>query len=92
VAATQQRPAHIPLAGTIDEAALSDFRWDRHVSGGIMEDAAFLRAQAARCRRLAGMVTTPDVIETLQQMGRDYDERAEALEGVRSGTGEEPDG
>jgi hypothetical protein len=45
-----------------------------------MEDAASLRAQAARCRRLAGMVTTPDVIETLRQMAREYDARADALE------------
>ena len=45
-----------------------------------MEDVASLRAQAARCRRLAGMVTTPDVIETLRQMAREYDARADALE------------
>lgn len=45
-----------------------------------MEDAASLRAQAARCRRLAAMVTTPDVIETLRQMAREYDARADALE------------
>ena len=45
-----------------------------------MTEAAFLREQAARCRRLAGMVSTPDVVETLLQMARDYDARAESLE------------
>ncbi|QAY75682.1 hypothetical protein [Sphingosinicella sp. BN140058] len=45
-----------------------------------MEDAESLRAQAARCRRLAAMVTTPDVIETLRQMAREYEARADALD------------
>lgn len=45
-----------------------------------MTEAAFLREQAARCRRLAGMVNTPDVVETLLQMAQDYDARAEGLE------------
>jgi hypothetical protein len=45
-----------------------------------MSDAAFLRDQAARCRRLAGMVTTRDVVDTLLDMAREYDARAEALE------------
>jgi hypothetical protein len=43
-------------------------------------DVAFLREQARKCRRLAGLVTTRDVVETLQQMALDYDRRADALE------------
>ena len=44
------------------------------------DDAAFLREQARRCRRLAGGVATPDVVETLNQMAVDYDARAEEME------------
>jgi hypothetical protein len=42
------------------------------------EDAAFLKAQAHRCRRLARAIATPDVAETLNRMAADYDARAEA--------------
>ena len=45
-----------------------------------MPDAKFLREQATRCRRLAAMVSNPDVIETLLSMARDHDDRADALE------------
>jgi hypothetical protein len=45
-----------------------------------MTDAAFLREQAARCRRLAGMVSTLDVVQTLLQMAQDYEARAADLE------------
>ncbi|HEX8466188.1 MAG TPA: hypothetical protein VF620_00100 [Allosphingosinicella sp.] len=44
------------------------------------DDAAFLREQARRCRRLARGVATPDVVETLNQMAVDYDARAEEME------------
>lgn len=44
------------------------------------DDAAFLREQACRCRRLAQGVATPDVVETLNQMAVDYDARAEEIE------------
>jgi hypothetical protein len=44
------------------------------------EDAAFLREQARRCRRLARAVSTPDVVRTLTLMAEDYDARAEKLE------------
>lgn len=44
------------------------------------DDAAFLREQARRCRRLARGIVTPDVVETLNQMACDYDVRAEAME------------
>jgi hypothetical protein len=44
------------------------------------EDAAFLREQARRCRRLARGVVTPDVVETLNRMAVDYDDRADRLE------------
>ena len=44
------------------------------------EDAAFLREQARRCRRLARAVSTPDVVRTLTLMADEYEERAEKLE------------
>jgi hypothetical protein len=44
------------------------------------DDAAFLREQARRCRRLARGIATPDVVETLEQMASDYDARAEEME------------
>lgn len=44
------------------------------------EDAAFLREQACRCRRLARDISTPDVVEILTSMADDYDARADALE------------
>jgi hypothetical protein len=44
------------------------------------DDAAFLRVQARRCRRLARGIATPDVAETLDQMASDYDARAEQME------------
>ena len=50
-----------------------------------MEEAAFLREQAARCRRLAGMVTTRDVVETLLRMAGEYEERAAVLETSEEG-------
>jgi hypothetical protein len=56
------------------------------------EDAAFLRAQAQKCRWLAARVTAPDVADTLRQMAREYDARAERREGrpgERKGGGEE---
>jgi hypothetical protein len=44
------------------------------------EDAAFLREQARRCRRLARGVATPDVVETLSRMAEDYDAKADEME------------
>jgi hypothetical protein len=44
------------------------------------EDAAFLREQARRCRRLASSVDTADVATTLTLMADDYDARAGELE------------
>jgi hypothetical protein len=44
------------------------------------EDAAYLREQARRCRRLARGVATPDVAETLERMADEYDARAEEME------------
>src|SRR5688572_13520615 len=35
------------------------------------DDAAFLREQARRCRRLARGIATPDVVATLNQMAVD---------------------
>lgn len=50
------------------------------------EDAAFLRAQAEKCRWLAKRVTARDVAETLLQMAREYDQRA-ALREAEAGGG-----
>ena len=44
------------------------------------EDAAFLREQARRCRRLARGIATPDVVKTLDRMAGDYDARADEIE------------
>ena len=44
------------------------------------EDAAFLREQARRCRRLARGVATPDLVETLDRLAADYDARASRAE------------
>ncbi|HYG47050.1 MAG TPA: hypothetical protein VD846_03820 [Allosphingosinicella sp.] len=48
------------------------------------DDAAFLREQARRCRRLARGIVTPDVVATLNRMADDYDARADEIE--RRGT------
>jgi hypothetical protein len=44
------------------------------------DDAAFLREQARRCRRLARGIATPDVVATLNGMADEYDARAEQME------------
>ncbi|HEX8573079.1 MAG TPA: hypothetical protein VF759_10035 [Allosphingosinicella sp.] len=44
------------------------------------EDAAFLREQARRCRRLARDVAPRDLVATLKQLAVEYDERADRLE------------
>jgi hypothetical protein len=44
------------------------------------EDAAFMREQARRCRRLARGIATPDVVATLNQMAAEYDARADNME------------
>lgn len=51
------------------------------------EDVDFLRAQAEKCRWLAARIDTSDVAETLLQMAREYENRAERL-----AAGEQPDG
>jgi hypothetical protein len=55
-----------------------------------MTDATFLRAQARKCRRLAAMVTTRDVVETLLEMAADYERRADALDQSGGGGDEGP--
>ena len=50
-----------------------------------MSEAALLREEAARCRSLASMVTTRDVVETLIRIAGEYDERAAALEEQEEG-------
>lgn len=52
------------------------------------EDVEFLRAQAVKCRWLAARIATKDVADTLLQMARDYEERADRLTG--EGKGSEP--
>lgn len=52
------------------------------------DDAQFLRAQAKKCRWLAERISSGDVVETLLQMARDYDERAARKE--NGGEGEAP--
>jgi hypothetical protein len=44
------------------------------------DDASFLRSQAAQCRRLANMVNTEDVVETLLRMADEYEKRADKAE------------
>ncbi|HEY0413503.1 MAG TPA: hypothetical protein VGD66_10205 [Allosphingosinicella sp.] len=46
----------------------------------MQDDAAFLRAQAEKCRWLAQRINTKDVVQTLLGMAKDYDERAAARE------------
>ena len=48
-------------------------------SMGMSDDAAFLREQARRCRRLARDISTPDVVRTLTSMAEEYDARADKL-------------
>jgi hypothetical protein len=43
-------------------------------------EAAFLRAQAEKCRWLAARVNAGEVAETLRSMARDYDARADRME------------
>ncbi|MEA2999908.1 MAG: hypothetical protein QOH04_392 [Sphingomonadales bacterium] len=51
------------------------------------DDSQFLRAQAKKCRWLAQRISSGDVVETLLQMARDYEERAAGKDG--GGEGEE---
>ena len=44
------------------------------------DDAEFLRAQARKCRWLSDRVNSKDVVQTLLEMARDYDARAEGIE------------
>jgi hypothetical protein len=44
------------------------------------EDAAHLREQARRCRRLARSVDAPDVAATLNRLAEDYEAQAATLE------------
>lgn len=49
------------------------------------DDAIFLRSQAAQCRRLANMVNTEDVVETLLRMAAEYEQRAAKREAEAAG-------
>jgi hypothetical protein len=45
-------------------------------------DAAYLREQAALCRRLADGITDQKTIATLRTLAEDYEAKANAIEGV----------
>jgi hypothetical protein len=45
-----------------------------------MTDAEFLRNEAQRCRWLAARITSGDVAQSLLDMAKECDQRAEALE------------
>jgi hypothetical protein len=47
----------------------------------LMDDAAFLKAQARKCRWLAQRIDAKDVARTLLDMAREYEERAAKMEG-----------
>ena len=49
----------------------------RRAAATMDDDAEFLRAQARKCRWLADRVNAPDVVQSLLQMARDYEERAD---------------
>lgn len=53
---------------------------DRFAERSMSEDAALLREQARRCRRLARDISTPHMVRTLTLMADDYDARADQLE------------
>ena len=46
--------------------------------------AAALRAQAVRCRRLANSVTDQQAVDTLLLMAAEYDDKARRLGGVQA--------
>jgi hypothetical protein len=45
-----------------------------------MDDADYMRAQAQRCRRLAGSIFDAEAIAVLETMAREFEERAAELE------------
>jgi hypothetical protein len=53
----------------------------------VADDVQFLRAQAKKCRWLAERISSGDVVETLLQMAKDYEERAARKE---AGGGDKP--
>ncbi len=48
------------------------------MSAKMSEDTESLRALARRCRSMAKGVSTPGVAQTLDEMARDYEKKAEA--------------
>jgi hypothetical protein len=59
------------------------------------QDPAFLREQAARCRRLAASITDENTAATLRIMAEDFDRQAAAasarLDGIPHPTMQPPD-
>ena len=49
------------------------------MSPKMSDDPESLRALARRCRSMAKGVSTPGVAQTLDQMARDYEKKAEAV-------------
>ncbi len=54
------------------------------------ETAAYLRAQALKCRSLARGTLDPRVADVLRQMALEYDQKAAVVE-ANSKAGEKPD-
>jgi hypothetical protein len=50
----------------------------------MQDDAAVLRAQAEKCRWLAQRINSRDVVDSLLEMAKDYDERAARQEADRA--------
>ena len=71
----------------LDQALMGARGTSPRASGAPMaDDATFLRSQAAQCRRLANMVNTEDVVETLLRMAAEYEQRAEKSEAEAAGS------
>jgi hypothetical protein len=54
-------------------------------------DSAFLREQAAKCRRLAAAVTDIEAAAALRTLADDYEQRADRLDGAPPGGTLKPD-
>jgi hypothetical protein len=50
-----------------------------------MDEASYLRAKAAQCRRLAKSVTDETTVRALEEMAREFEQRALAIEKANEG-------
>jgi hypothetical protein len=76
--ATHRPPQTLPQAVRKEERLVAETE-EKRAGKPMPEDAEFLRAQARKCRWLAQRIETRDVAETLRQMAREYDGRADRL-------------